>query len=293
MPMVEQISLPFGLPPVALIGVLALAVVILSAVTKRRRTGNRQEGYEAFLASMSDWEATTEPCGLRVDQLEILPFTPSGVGERGVEFGVGGALPVELGARPASVPAATFVWWRQEYRDDTEGSVAPLGDRREHRLADHRDVIGVARLPAGSPRWILVEPQNMIRRRMAGTSLSTDRPVGSEAFQHAFAVTGPDEEGPDVLFDPAFQQLLLDRFPGRSILFSQDLLLLPADPDRRDDAISGPAALLAGVREDLRILISGIPAAYWELPGRDPASLRAQADRAQEDGGSSKAGTSG
>lgn len=287
MPVVEQISLPFGLPPVALIAIVAVAFLLATTLGKRRRSGNRQEGYAAFLASTSDWASTTEPCGLGVDDLEVLPFTPSGVGERGVEFGVEGPLPVEVGSRSATVPAATFVWWRQERGDHATGSTS--------RLTDRRDVVGVARLPVGSRGWFQVEPQNMIRRRMAGTRLSTDQPVGSEAFQHAFAVTGPDSEAAAVLFDPAFQQFLLERFVGRTILFSQDLLVLPADPDQRDDALVGPAALLAGVREDLRILVSGIPAAYWELPDRDPVSLRAQRDGgpgAGSDGGSD-AGTSG
>lgn len=256
MPVPDPVTLPFGLSPPLAIAIVAGILILVGIWSKRRRAAERGRAYEVAGAEAGDWEPTIEPLGLTTADLEVYPFTTAGSGERGVEFGLEGQLDVQRADGVTTVPAATFVWHHQTYG---------TGETRSTRPTDHRTVVGLARLPVAAPEHVLIEPQNAIRRRL-GLSTGEVR-LGSEAFQRSFVVTTRDAATAQLLIDPAFEQLLLDRFAGRTIMVSLDRLVLPADPDTRDPQTPGPPGLFPGLRDDLTALVDAIPAAYWQREG--------------------------
>ena len=247
---------PGGVVTVVAAGV---AVGVWAARANRREV---RDGFEQLVAR-DDWQVRDEPLGLTSAALASTATCPAGDRDHAPRMAAQCERRLTLGVRRLAVNVAVFQWWWESRSGGSDGTAS---------YADRTRVVGAMSLPAARPfPRVVVRPEGVAAR--AGIGGRDDMQVESEAFNRAFRIEVDEADRPLVvrLFDPAFQQLLLERCRGRHFELVGRTVLLGGDPDEHDGVHAGPAGHYDRVVDDLLAVVDGIPDGFWR-------SLDAEAD---------------
>ena len=236
--------------------VVVVILVVVVAIAVRRG----QRSHDAYLRVIEreGLEPTEQPCGLTESSLADLDVCPVGGRGHGLRFAAHGTQPAEVAGTPAEVDVAVFQWWWEEHRTD------PSGDSTGHWV-EHDHAVAAVRLPVPVPH-VTISPEG--RSTRLGIGGRDDVQVESEEFNRRFDVDAHDTEDHLVmrLLDPAFQQLLVEEFDGRSIELADDLLVVAgrADdtPPPDEPELRGTVAQLPAARRDALRLVAALPSSF-------------------------------
>lgn len=246
-------GLPFGV--LLALGVLAAGGYGTYHTVRRRR---KRDDLERLIARDPRLRRTVIPAGLRPDQLAWwCRGLPAGDRRQGLEYGVEGPMVSGLDdPLPAEVDVAAFRWWweeRQRSRNRRTGMTSTRYSKRTLPAA-------VIKLPFHVDRRVLIRPESVLGR--VGITRG-GRQLESSEFNRRFRVEAMDERLPLHLLDANLQQLLVERFQGRTIEIFGELLLVAGSPDHRDETLTGVVGELPAMREDALRILREIPPAFW------------------------------
>lgn len=241
------------------LGVLVFAGYSLYEFLRRRR---KREDLEKLVARDPRLSRTVIPCGLRPDQLAWwCRALETGDRNYGAEYGVEGPLQVDLGeGQPDELTVAAFRWWwevESRNRNRKTGTVSRSYSKRYLPAA-------LVKLPLYLDRRVLIRPESALGR--VGITRG-GRQVESSEFNRRFRVESSDDQLVLFLLDANFQQLLVERFEGRTIELFGELLLVGGSPSHRDDTLTGVIGELPAMRQDAHRILRDIPAAFWRQVG--------------------------
>ena len=264
----------FGIPLGWLLAIGLLVAGGAAAYRYLRRRRNKED-LERLIARDPRLKRTVIPCGLRPDQISWwCRGLPDGDRNYGVEYGVEGSQTIDLGAGlPRETTIAAFRWWyeveqrsHRNRRRGLGGMVMGASNRRLHTSYSKRYMpAALVQLPVHVDHRILIGPESVLGR--VGLTRGGQQLESSE-FNRRFRVDAREEELALNLLDAGFQQLLVERFQGRTIEIFGELLLVGGQPSHRDESLSGVIGELPAMRQDAHRILHAIPPAFWRrIPG--------------------------
>lgn len=246
----------------ALILALGIVLIVGTFVYQYRRKRQKQESLTRLLQRAPSWQRTNQPCGISARALAgRSAATPRGDRRYGVRYGIGGPLTLAIGGRDTECDASFFQWFSEE-RHTSRSSNGNTTTSYKQR----REVVGMVRLPVTSPSEVRIRSESLFGR--IGLTRGGDQ-VESSEFNRRFRVEGGERAMTVQLLDANLQQVLLERFQGRTIDLASDVLILGGSPDHRDGSLTGVIGEYPAVREDLERLVAQIPPQFWRAIGAD------------------------
>ncbi len=245
--------------PVAL-ALLVVALAVAGGVAWWRQH-KVKESFQQLLRRDPSWRQTATPCGYPTSLLANR-FAPTPRGDRryGTRYGIEGPFEVRIAGREVTCTASCFEWWYEQRRRRSSRH----GHRRSY---DKRRELAIAvRLPAPVPRAIRVGPESVLGR--VGLTRAGEQLESSE-FNRRFRVEGDDPSLTVQLLDARLQHDLVERFAGRSLEISDDLLVIGGRPDHRDGSLTGVIGYLPALQLDARTVLGRIPDQFWRAVGAD------------------------
>lgn len=247
---------------VVLVILAAVIVVGLIAWAMHAYRQRLEQSLASWLAREPSLSPTATPVGLAPAQFaDGFHGCPRGDRRYGLRWGVEGPLHARVGGRATTVPCAVFEWWWEERRQHNDGK-----GNTTTSYVTRRVPVAAARLPAAVPDHVHIGPETVFGR--LGVSRG-DHQLESDAFNRRFRVLAQDRMLTVQLLDAGLQELLLARYGGRTVELLGDLLVVAGDPDARDDSLVGPLRQLPPARDDVAVLLAGIPAQFWRAIGAD------------------------
>jgi hypothetical protein len=249
-----------ALVPVLLV-IAVIGGIVGSFVYAHRRKRAKEASLEQLLARHPGWMRVHTPCGLTSQALQDrTAATPRGDRRCGVRWGIGGPLTLPVGGQDTTCEASFFQWFSEERHTSRSSNGSTTTRYREVR-----ETVGLVRLPVTCPP-VRIGSESLFGRM--GLTRGGEQ-VESSEFNRRFRVDGQDRTLTVQLLDANLQQELLERFQGRSIDLTADLLVLGGRPDHRDDSLRGVVGEFPAVRQDLERLIRQVPAQFWRAIGAD------------------------
>jgi hypothetical protein len=246
--------------PVLLL-VLGVAAIIGWFVYAHRRKRAKEESIVRLCARDPGWMRVNQPCGLSTSALAgRSAATPEGDRRYGVRWGVGGPMSLSIAGTDRWCDASFFQWFSEERSTSRSSNGHTTTTYREHR-----QTVAMVRLPVPSPR-VRIGSESLFGR--LGLTRGGDQ-VESSEFNRRFRVDGDDRTLTVQLLDANLQQELLERFEGRTIDLTADLLVLGGTPRHRDDSLRGVVGEFPAARQDLERLVRQIPPQFWRAIGAD------------------------
>ena len=260
-PLLSSIAPGAGALGPVLVGLLGVAAVVGWFVHAHRRKRAKEDSLVRLLARHAGWMRVNQPCGLHATALaDRSAATPEGDRRCGVRFGIGGPLTLVIGGHDTVCEASFFQWFSEERSTSRSSNGTTTTTYREQR-----ETVGMVRLPVPSPT-VRIGSESLFGR--LGLTRGGEQ-VESSEFNRRFRVDGQDRTLTVQLLDANLQQELLERFEGRTIDLTGDLLILGGRPRHRDDSLTGVVGEFPAVRQDLERLITQVPPQFWRAIGAD------------------------
>ena len=245
--------------PVAI--TLLIAALVVGGLVAWWRNHKVKESFQKLLQRDPSWRRTATPCGYQTSLLANR-FAPTPRGDRryGIRYGIEGPLEVQIAGSDVTCTASCFEWWYERRRRRSS--------RHGHRVSyeKQRELAVAVRLPAPVPRAIRIGPESVLGR--VGLTSAGEQLESSE-FNRRFRVEGDDPALTVQLLDAQLQHDLVERFAGRSLEISDDLLVIGGRPDHRDDSLTGVIGYLPALQLDARTVLGRIPDQFWRAIGAD------------------------
>lgn len=231
-----------------------------------------REGFRSLVGS-DTWREAADPVGLSDRFLESTRTCPAGDRRRGCEYVAEREIDLGVDGRTVTVTLGAFQWWWETRSRDKDGRTT---------YTRHRRVVGAVRLPiTGVFPPVAIGEEGMFAKM--GLGGRGDMQLESEEFNRRFQVQVAEQDQPIVvrLLDAAFQQTLLDRFVGREVELTHDVVLVGGDPDGHDGVHYGPAGEYERLTDDLATVVGAIPDGFWRAmsPAVDDTRAPAWPDR--------------
>ena len=240
---------------------LLIAAGIAGGIVVWWQQHRTREAFRKLLARNPAWLRTATPCGYPTSML-VNRFAPTPRGDRryGIRYGIEGPLQVQIAGEDVTCTASCFEWWyeRRRRRRGRHGHGVTYDKQRELAIA--------VKLPTPAPRAVRIGPESVLGR--IGLTRGGEQLESSE-FNRRFRVESDDPTLTVQLLDAQLQHDLVERFSGRSIEISDDLLVIGGRPDHRDDSLAGVIGYLPAVQMDARTLLARIPDQFWRTIGAD------------------------
>ena len=277
------------------LGIVAIVVIGILAIRGSIKGRQRLEATYAQVCRDHGLAPTDTPLGATDAWLTQFDLLPRGDRDCSAVWGMEG--PVDLTLAGDRVPArcAAFEWWWEDKQTsrDANGHTKTTWKRRSVLAA-------LVRLPESYllPRVRLEDEGLFARLGLGGRG---DFQVESEEFNKRYDVRVRDDQTAIRLFDPGFQQQMLDTFAGTAFELAGDLALVVVDGPAAGWTLTGletrrggPGGL-AGLFSRQGDRIETDPSIVQALPGmrhRAVALLRAMPDgwwrAVAQDGGPSR-----
>ncbi len=241
--------------------------VVAYGLYKRRQKQAREASLQRLVARYPGWARTNQPCGYAVKSLAGQTVaTPKGDRRFGMRHGVGGPITLAINGTDTPCRVALFQWVseKQGRKRTASGPKGARNQRKNRTYQEQTQMVGIVRMPFTFPTYVTLRSESVLGK--LGLSRGGDQ-VESSEFNRRFRIDGGDRTTTVQLLDANFQQVMVERYSGRTMQVNRDVLVLGGSPEHRDDGLTGVIGELPAILQDMEALVGHVPPPFWRAIG--------------------------